>query len=322
MINWLSLGIAIALAIPTNSWIKNNLFNEEYKDIKGVTKKLDYLFNEKNIYNSDGKKPKIKDIKKTNYGYYISLDIEGISTCLQLESLSEYIKSLFKAYQIEFNSPKGNIVDLEIINQVIQEDNYRYLNLEPTQLLIGYNFKGEPLVVDMLKTPHIGVVGTSLSGKSKCIEGALKNINAADIVLLNCFNDDFLEIQAERINGNNEILEFLNRVIANKTIRQRPYYIVIDEYNTLSNVKGVDKVIQELLSQARHYNVYLIVIMQRGNHEDCKFKQLFNTRIAFKTIEESTLRAFLGIGVGSGALQQREFYLLHSELVKGKTYTI
>ncbi|HHL2034162.1 hypothetical protein P5E41_08205 [Clostridium perfringens] len=49
MINWLSLGIAI----PTNSWLKNNLFNEEYKDIKIVTKKLDYLFNEKNIYNSD-----------------------------------------------------------------------------------------------------------------------------------------------------------------------------------------------------------------------------------------------------------------------------
>lgn len=141
MINWLSLGIAIALAIPTDNWIKNNLFNKDYKNIKRVTKKLDYLFNEKNIYNSDGKKTKIKDIKKTNYGYYISLDIEGISTCLQLESLSEYIKSLFKAYQIEFNSPKGNVVDLEIINQVIQEDNYRYLNLELTQLLIGYNFK-------------------------------------------------------------------------------------------------------------------------------------------------------------------------------------
>ncbi|EIF6158476.1 hypothetical protein LFJ63_003031 [Clostridium perfringens] len=322
MINWLSLGVAITLAIPTNSWLKNNLFNEEYKDIKRVTKKLDYLFNEKNIYNSDGEKPKIKDIKKTNYGYYISLDIEGISTCLQLESLSEYIKSLFKAYQIEFNSPKGNIVDLEIINQVIPEDNCRYLNLEPTQLLIGYNFKGEPLVVDMLKTPHIGVVGTSLSGKSKCIEGALKNINAADIALVNCFNDDFLGVQAERVCGNNKILEFLNRVAANKTVRQRPYYIVIDEYNTLSNIKGIDKIIQELLSQARHYNVYLIVIMQKGNSEDCKFKQLFNTRIAFRTIEESTLRAFLGVGVGSGALNQREFYLLHSELVKGKTYTI
>ncbi len=77
--------------------------------------------------------------------------------------MNEYIKILFKVYQLGFNSSKGNIVDLEIINQVIPEDNYRYLNLESTQLLIAYNFKGEPLVVDMFKTPNIGVVGISLS---------------------------------------------------------------------------------------------------------------------------------------------------------------
>ncbi|MGU8298013.1 hypothetical protein ACV3UU_13970, partial [Clostridium perfringens] len=156
----------------------------------------------------------------------------------------------------------------------------------------------------------------------KCIEGALKTLRGADITLVNCFKDDFNGIIADRINGNENILEYLKRVVENKTIRPRPYYIVIDEYNTLSNIKGIDKIIQELLSQARHYNVYLIVIMQKGNSEDCKFKQLFNTRIAFRTIEESTLRAFLGVGVGSGALNQREFYLLHSELKKGRTYTI
>lgn len=322
MINWLSLGIAIALAIPTNSWLKNNLFNEEYKDIKRVTKKLDYLFNEKNIYNSDGEKPKIKDIKKTNYGYYISLDIEGISTCLQLESFNEYIKSLFKAYHVKISSNKGNIVNLDIVSKEIEEPMYNNINLEPTKLICGYDLKGEPLIVDMRKTPHIGIVGTSLSGKTKCIEGALRNLSGADITLVNCFQDDFLGVQAERICGNNKILEFLNRVVANKTVKARPFYIVIDEYNNLNNIKGIDKIIQDLLSQARHYNVYLIVIMQKGNAEDCKFKQLFNTRIAFRTIEESTLRAFLGISVGSGALNQREFYLLHSELVKGKTYTI
>ncbi|MDK0794626.1 hypothetical protein P5E48_15650 [Clostridium perfringens] len=322
MIDLFSLGIAITLGVPTANWITNNLFDKEYKEVKKVVKKLDYLFTEKKIYNLDGNKPKIKDIKVTYYGYLISLDVQGITSYTELEKVQDYIKSLFKAYYIELISSKGNIVKLDIITKDIKELNYKAIDLEPTKLAFGYDLKGNPIIVDMLKTPHIGVVGTSLSGKSKCVEGALKTIRGADITLVNCFKDDFKEIKADRINGNENILEYLKRVVENKTIRPKPYYIVIDEYNSLSNIKGIDKIIQELLSQARHYNVYLIVIMQKGNSEDCKFKQLFNTRIAFRTIEESTLRAFLGVGVGSGALNQREFYLLHSELKKGKTYTI
>lgn len=322
MVDLFSLGIAITLGVPTANWISKNLLDEEYKEVKKVVKKLDYLYTEKNIFNSSGEKPKVMDIKITSYGYYIVLDIEGITTYSSLENLNDYIKSLFKAYHVKISSNKGNIVNLDIVSKEIKEPMYNNLNLEPTKLICGYDLKGEPLIVDMRKTPHIGIVGTSLSGKTKCIEGALRNLSGADITLVNCFQDDFLGVQAERICGNNKILEFLNRVVANKTVRARPFYIVIDEYNNLSNIKGIDKIIQDLLSQARHYNVYLIVIMQKGNAEDCKFKQLFNTRIAFRTIEESTLRAFLGISVGSGALNQREFYLLHSELVKGKTYTI
>lgn len=322
MIDLFSLGIAITLGVPTANWITNNLFDKEYKEIRRVTKTLDYLFTEQKIYNLDGNKPKVTDIKVTDYGYLISLDIQGITTYSNLENLSEYIKSLFKAYHVELSSNKGNIVNLDIVNKKINELNYRAISLEPTKLICGYDLKGNPLIVDMLKTPHIGVVGTSLSGKSKCVEGALKMLKGADITLVNCFKDDFTGIIADRINGNNTILEYLKRVSENKTVRPRPHYIVVDEYNSLSHIKGIDKIIQELLSQARHYNVYLIVIMQKGNSEDCKFKQLFNTRIAFRTIEESTLRAFLGVGVGSGALNQREFYLLHSELKKGKTYTI
>ncbi|MGU8910233.1 hypothetical protein ACV3VG_13940 [Clostridium perfringens] len=322
MIDFFSLGVAVALGIPISNWINKNMFDEEYKKVKKVVKKLDYLFTEKKIYNLDGNKPKIKDIKVTNYGYLISLDVQGITSYTELEKVQDYIKSLFKAYYIELISSKGNIVKLDIITKDIKELNYKAIDLEPTKLAFGYDLKGNPIIVDMLKTPHIGVVGTSLSGKSKCVEGALKMLKGADITLVNCFKDDFTGIIADRINGNDTILEYLKRVSENKTVRPRPYYIVVDEYNSLSNIKGIDKIIQELLSQARHYNIYLIIIMQKGNSEDCKFKQLFNTRIAFRTIEESTLRAFLGVGVGSGALNQREFYLLHSELKKGKTYTI
>lgn len=322
MIDLFSLGVSIALGVPTANWINKTLFDKEYKEIRRVTKTLDYLFTEQKIYNLDGNKPKVTDIKITDYGYYITLDIQGITTYSSLSNLNDYIKSLFMAYHVEVSSNKGNIVNLDIITKDIKELNYKAIDLEPTKLVFGYDLKGNPIIVDMLKTPHVGVVGTSNNGKSKCIEGALKNLKGSNITLVNTFKKDFRGIIADRVNGNKEILEYLKRVSENKTVRETPLYIVIDEYNTLSNVKGIDKVVQDLLSQARHYNVYIIVIMQKGNSEDCKFKQLFNTRIAFRTVEESTLRAFLGVTLGSGALNQREFYLLHSTLEKGRTYTI
>ncbi|HHQ4187601.1 TPA: hypothetical protein ACY4RS_000306 [Clostridium perfringens] len=322
MINIFSLGIAMGVGIPLGNWIYNNTFNFEYKERKSVLKKLDYLFEEKNFKNTDGAKPEVIEICITNYGYYITLKIDGIVTYSEFENLKEYISGLFKAYYIDFKSIRGDLLSIDIVNKNIKDLEYIYLDLEPTKLLIGYDLKGSPLILDMLKTPHVGVVGTSINGKSKCIEVALKNLRGADITLVNTFHKDFRSIKADRVNGDNEILSFLKRVAANKVIRPRPYYIVIDEWNVLSNIKGMDKAIQDLLSQARHFNIYVIVIMQKGNTEDCKFKQLFNCRIAFRTIEEGTLRAFLGVSVGNGALEQREFYLLHTRLEKGRTYTI
>ena len=175
----------------------------------------------------------------------------------------------------------------------------------------------------MLKTPHLGVVGTSNMGKSKCIEIALRNLRGVDITLVNCFRDDFKGVNANRINGNKQILSYLQRLSENKQRRERPHYIVIDEYNVLANVRGVDKAIQDLLSQARHFNVFVIVLMQRANADDCKFKHLFNCRLAFRTIEDTTLRAFLGVKAEKedGTLRPREFYLVSDSLYKGVTFT-
>lgn len=60
--------------------------------------------------------------------------------------------------------------------------------------------------------------------------------------------------------------------------------------------------------------------MQLGNKEDCKFKNLFNCRLAFKTIEKQTISAFLGCPVQDTNLKRQEFYLYHTELIRGRSY--
>ena len=53
MIDLFSLGVAITLGVPTSKWISKNLFDKEYKEIRRVTKTLDYLFSDQKIYNLD-----------------------------------------------------------------------------------------------------------------------------------------------------------------------------------------------------------------------------------------------------------------------------
>lgn len=266
-------------------------------------------------------KAAIDNIELLDHGFKTIIDISGVCGFEEIEKYQDYLKQLFRADNIDIKNVKGKAI-INVINDPAHDIDYKFIKLSPYELLIGFDNKGHEIIVSMLKTPHIGVVGTSLSGKSKCIEIALRNLKGADITLINCFSKDFKGINANRINGNNEILEYLQRVSENKQKRNRPHFLVIDEYNVLSNTKGIDKVIQDLLSQARHFNVFLIVIMQIGNKEDCKFKNLLNVRIAFKTIESATLRAFLGCSVIDDTLNQREFYCLSNELYKGYTYTI
>ena len=131
--------------------------------------------------------------------------------------------------------------------------------LNQYQLVIGYDFKGESIIVDMAHTPHLGVVGTSKMGKSVCIEMALKVIQEQiDILMINCFSDDFTSLKGRRINDIKEIKEVLEEELNNKEWREKPLYILIDEYNVLSKtVKKIDDTIQGLLAQARHFNVFI-----------------------------------------------------------------
>ena len=174
----------------------------------------------------------------------------------------------------------------------------------------------------MLKTPHVGVQGLSVVGKSKMVESALLNLIDADIALVNCFQKDFTEITGTRINGTEEILNYLTEIKDNKEYRERPLYIVIDELNVLGNDKKINSVIADLLSQARHFNIYVIALGQTLLKENCPYKNLFNVRITFKTIDKSMISAFLGCTIENTELQQREFIVYSDSIKRGKTYLI
>ena len=134
------------------------------------------------------------------------------------------------------------------------------------------------------------------------------------------FKDDFTSINCPKINGENNIINVLRNCC--KQYQEKPLYIVIDELLVLCNNKKINKCILDILAVARHYNVYLIGIAQRGLSVDMSFKNLFNARLCFRQVEETSYRAILGYSIDNPNLQKREFILLSDYIYKGRTYDI
>ena len=193
------------------------------------------------------------------------------------------------------------------------------------ELIIGFHSMAgfnRPIVVNMRTTPHLFVCGLSGSGKSKMVEYAVKNKH---VVLLNVFEEDFRSIQGRRIIGNDNILKFLIGLLESMKKRKkdaRPLYLIIDELLVLCIDKKITTAIQDLLAIARHYNIFLIGISQIGTKDAVKFKDLFNSRVCFRQVEESSYRTILGYSPEDKQLRKREFYVYADNIERGYTYSI
>lgn len=285
-----------------------------------IKRALKGFIRDKGITNdTTGLKAHVGEIRKFNSGFKAYIDISRVTDFTEIEKYQDYIKQLFRAKDVTMENIQGEVV-IEVITDPAKELNYKPIKLKATELLLGYDYKGEPIIVDMLKTPHIGIQGASNSGKSKGIELALNNLRGADIVLLNVFDKDFTTVSARRINGNEKILKFLEDIINNPKVRARPLYLVLDELNVLGKDKAINKAIQDVLSQARHFNIYFIALGQSLLKEQCPYKQLFNVRVTFRSIDRSTIGAFLGCTIEDTKLLQQEFICYSDSIYRGKTY--
>lgn len=207
--------------------------------------------------------------------------------------------------------------------KLLRKEEYRYIDLPPTKLLIGYDSLKHKIIADMNICPHMLISGLPNNGKSKCVYIMLKNLRKANIVIYGGFKEDYKDISYREIIGEDNLNTFLDSILNNLYKREVPLYIVLEELGTIRNKKTKDK-IQELLCIARHYNIYIIGIIQIATKENCSFKDLFNTRITFKQIGEQNYRVILGMPIEEEyrRLRQREFIMLSDKLYNGKTYLI
>lgn len=262
----------------------------------------------------------------TNTGHRLIVQIPTGGTFEEIESRKSELEKAFCCRAIIVDVPFSDYVVIELITKDVKDLVYSCIQLPSSCLLIGYNFRGEPLVADMLEVPHLLLTGLSGQGKTGMLRIMIKNIqdnNKADIVLLNGFVDDYRGFDLRYISKHDDIKNFIQGLldgIEEGLNRDKPLYVIFEELGKVKD-KDLISLVTKLLQYGRHDRIYLVGVIQTATKEELKFKSLFNARCTFKQLEESSYRVVLGCSIDD-KLQKREFYLYTNNLYKGRTYDL
>ena len=281
------------------------------KQLRQYKKQLNKLLKDQNI--------KVKSIfyLTENIGYRAFLKYRDVDL-IKLNFLKPNINKIFGCDRADFTLMDNGALTLSIYKPQEFLD-YKQVQLQDRELLLGYNQQGY-IIADMGKYPHLLISGLSNQGKSKMIYYMLKNLgDRANILVLNGFKEDYRGFTL--VQGTKAIQRRIEAILKDKEIRIKPLYLVLEEMQSISKDKKLQEQLKELLSMGRHYNIFVIGIIQNATKENCSFKDLFNCRCSFRQIDSSSYQVCLGTSVEKG-LEQREFYFLDSNLIKGYTFSI
>ena len=281
------------------------------KQLRQYKKQLNKLLKDQNI--------KVKSIfyLTGNTGYRAFLKYRDVNLT-KLNFLKPNVNKIFGCDKADFTLMDNGALTLSIYKPQEFLD-YKQVQLQNRELLLGYNQQGY-IIADMGKYPHLLISGLSNQGKSKMIYYMLKNLeDRANILVLNGFKEDYRGFTL--VQGTKAIQRRIEDILKDKEIRIKPLYLILEEMQSMSKDKKLQEQLKELLSMGRHYNIFVIGIIQNATKENCSFKDLFNCRCSFRQIDSSSYQVCLGTSVEKG-LEQREFYFLDSNLIKGYTFSI
>ena len=194
----------------------------------------------------------------------------------------------------------------------------------PNELVIGYDpfsYEMTPIIADMYKNPHMLVSGLSQQDKTSMVEYALRGRQS---IILNAMPDNFQSIEPiERITEYDEMIYILGELIKSRRLKE-PLYVVIDEMLQLviDGKKQVTELITKLLAKAAHNNIFVIGITQSAEKEVVKCKHLFNTRVCFRVVDDSSYKVVLGYSPDEQILLPRHFYYVTDRKGVGCTYDL
>lgn len=143
-----------------------------------IIKKWNKLMVGANIKNNEDEKRtyKIKKIQKENYGYYCLVSIPSGLSFKKLYDLKEVIDDNLKCI-CELSKDKfNNHIHMKLIINPLNNLKFTPFKTNPYELFLGYNFIGEPVLLNQNKFPHLLIAGTTGTGKSRLVFIILTNL--------------------------------------------------------------------------------------------------------------------------------------------------
>lgn len=248
-------------------------------------KKWISLMSNLGLYNKLKQTYSLNKTEVTKYGFKsLILVVDGLSL-EKLESNREYIQDSYGCMCVFNKSKRSNLISAEFIFTTPTSKVFcPLLKLKPTEIYLGNSYTGDPILIDMVKWPHILITGGTRSGKSKLTDCILTNlitnttpkelelylcqVAKSDLILYEdakqtrAFADTLdktlivLDHIEEKMNERNETIKPFRKVAKadnymdyNKiraTDKMSTVYVVFDEMSSLFNTKGCCKEEKEI----------------------------------------------------------------------------
>lgn len=129
------------------------------------------------LYNSAKETYSLLDLKITKFGFECDILLVDCCTFSELSSpkIKEYIEEKFECMLIlNKNGKRTNKVHAEFIMHAPEDLKFAPIkNLKPWEIYIGNSFNGKPIIVDLIKYPHVMLSGGTRAGKSKLYDALL-----------------------------------------------------------------------------------------------------------------------------------------------------
>lgn len=129
------------------------------------------------LYNKLKQTYSLNKTQITKYGYKsIILIVDGLSLD-KLESNREYIQDSYGCMCVFNKAKRSNLIAAEFIFTTPIKLKYLPINkLKPWEIYLGNDYTGKPIIIDLIKWPHILITGGTRSGKSKMTDCILTNL--------------------------------------------------------------------------------------------------------------------------------------------------
>lgn len=129
------------------------------------------------LYNKLKQTYSLNKTQITKYGYKsIILIVDGLSLD-KLESNREYIQDSYGCMCVFNKAKRSNLIAAEFIFTTPIKLKYLTIDkLKPWEIYLGNDYTGKPIIIDLIKWPHILITGGTRSGKSKMTDCILTNL--------------------------------------------------------------------------------------------------------------------------------------------------